>query len=231
MTDDIILSGRLLPQHKTYYEYFVSAGGKSEGLVLSLDEMGWLLGTGVLFKSDADKVMNFFSKITQGLEADCLKILPPENVRLVDVPEVAINGRKFPDAVANVDLLFLKSSYPVTISYGARINPRYWLSLDREKYSGSDELKAFDLSLRELTELSKHKLNSGKGIETKMPDEKKERVQYFIDIDFHKVRNSEDAANNVIIASEYIQKAVNATNRVEDMYKTRIKTLAEKLIS
>lgn len=231
MTDDMTLSGRVLPQYKTYYEYFVSAGGKSEGLVLSLDEMGWLLGTGVLFKSDADKVMNFFSKITQGLEADCLKITPVEKSELTKVPEVAINGKRFPDAVSNINLPFLGNPYPVSISYRARINSRYWLSLDREKYSGSSELEALDLSLRELTELSKHKLNSVKGIETRIPDEEKRYMQYSIDINFIDIKNSEDAANNIVSASEYIQKAVNATNRVEDMYKSRIKTLAEKLIS
>ena len=230
MADDMSLSGRTLPQKKAYYEYFRSAGDHKDGLILSLEEMGWLIGTGILFKSDADKVMNFFGKVAQGLEADCLKIIPAENPRLPEVPEVAINGKKFPDAVANVDLFFTNSARPITISYGARINSRSWLYLDREKYSGSDELKAFDLALNELSELSKSRL-SQRGIETKIPNEKGESMLYSIDLNFFNTNNSEDAVNNIIANSEYIQKAVDATNRVRDMYKARIKTLAEKLIS
>ena len=51
MPDDMTLSGRVLPQYKTCSEYFRNAGGKSDGLILTLDEMGWLLGTGFFFKS------------------------------------------------------------------------------------------------------------------------------------------------------------------------------------
>ncbi len=223
----MILSHRILPNYKTCAEYFRNAGGMESGLILSLDEMGGLLGVNAFFKSDTDKIMKFFSDIAQGLEAESVKVIPIKENETA--PKMEIHGKKFPDSITKFYLTFLTGPYS-SITHQAKTTSRYFHSLNRELYS-PEELCAFDSTFDKLND-SLEKLIRAK-IKTEKNDESPKNFMYSIEL--HSPTNEygtniEKSVNSVLTSADYIQKAVNSVNRLQELRRAKINSIAEKLL-
>ena len=228
--DDMRLSGRTLPGYRATAEYFRSANGKRGGFLIDLVEMGWVLGVNALFREDADKVMTFLTKVAHGLDTDKLEIMPVEGDS--SAPLAILNGKRFPDTVTELDLQFLRQ--PSVISYFTKTSSHSRLRLNRKEYGeNSQELKAFDLAMEELNkDASEHftKYKHTDIIKVTNISEEGDRT-YFIEEQLTILESCEKSVRIILDSASYVQRAVTATNRVNELHRQRIRTLADTLVS
>ncbi len=215
--EEFKISYRRLPTYKSACEYFRSGGEHNTGgtgTVVTLEEMGWLIGTDVLFKSDADKVMSFLGNAVQELEAEVVRVMP--TLEGETTPYIRINGKKFQDVNADIRLPFLAPGFSSLVSDGARVFSRSSVYFDRNKYAGSDELKAFDNLMMNVESIP----------------ERENYVRYERKVEFNErvgALSIEGSVGHISNAAQNVQKAILATNNVPKLYNERIHSLTQRL--
>ena len=214
------LSGRTLPGFKACCEYFRSANAKKNGFSIDLEEMGWVLGTSVLYKNDNDIVIGVLKEVLTGLEADKMQVLP---VKDGESPIIRINGKRYSESCVDVDLDFL-NNYTDSISYSAKSSSRSSVFHDREALEDSLELKAFDSAFSYLNQELRVNLNS-RGIKSEREENNPKYLRYSLEVFYP----NNKIVESIIASVEYIQKAVNMTNALEEIRKNKFESLVEKI--
>ncbi len=248
MGQSLILSGRTAIGYKAAREYFASAGGKTQGqphLSLSLDEIGYQIGTHALYKSDADVVMALLSGIVNGLGASELRIIP---VKANESPKAEVTGTKFPDTTTYVDLFFLVNPYHPTNQVRTFSNRLIMVDTEKEK------LSAYEAALSELQAEARRLFESrqgpyranylpleyvqSKGLESRIVPRRElppswSSWEHSICID---VTPDEDTPIDKVIevivkSADIVQRAVTASRRLTEMQKQRGKELTRALVA
>lgn len=235
----------VLAGYSQFFQHLASTS-KQPGIPYTLDEFGWELGTYVLRKADADKVMAFLGDLGRAIEAEEITLRFNEEFKS---PVVWLNGRRFPNTDIHVNL-GIRQDYQLNVVNSAGAETKT-LGVVPKKFEGTDDYHAWARAMYTLSQKGEmmlecfkehlfgandylgmnHDMNDGVRFFTRADLNFRKRKEHGCTYTSHDCNLSlNEIFDRTIVAAEIANAAYLVTERLPRLKQERTDNLTAKLV-